>query len=215
MYRLPVPAPAVALLERPEALRTALPALRRRLLERLREPASATELAAEMGLPRQRLNYHLRALESAGLLDLVEERQRRGCVERILRARAQAFIVDPAVFGRPRPAAGVEAQDRFSAEHLIGAAGDVVRHVARMRARAEEQGTRLLTFAIETEIAFASPQDFERFTTALAAFVARETASPGHHPGARRYRVLLAGHPAPGEQHARPRPRRNRRRRAH
>ena len=68
------------------------------------------------------------------------------------------------------------AQDRFSAEHLIDAAGDVVRHVARMRARAEQEGTRLLTFAIDTEVSFATPADLERFTTALAEFVAREAA---------------------------------------
>ena len=73
--------------------------MRRRLLERLRQPASATELAPEFSMGRQRLNYHLRALEHAGLLELVEARQRRGCIERILAARAQAFVVDPAVVG--------------------------------------------------------------------------------------------------------------------
>ena len=52
-----------------------------------------------MDLGRQRVNYHLRELEKAGLVHLVEERQRRGCVERILAARADAFVVDPAVMG--------------------------------------------------------------------------------------------------------------------
>jgi beta-glucosidase len=65
------------------------------LLTRLRQPASATELADELSLGRQRVNYHLRALEAAGLLSLVEERQKRGCIERILLARAGAFVVDP------------------------------------------------------------------------------------------------------------------------
>jgi DNA-binding transcriptional ArsR family regulator len=210
----------VALVDRPDAVRAALSPIRRQLLERLREPASATELAGELRVPRQRLNYHLRMLERAGLLELVEERQRRGCVERILRARAQAFVVDPAVFGRPRrPAASADAQDRFSAEHLIDAAGDVVRHVARMRGRAAEQGTRLLTFAVESELTFATPADFERFTTALAAFVAREAASHARGDGGRAYRILLAGHPAPGKPagvtHARSRHRRSAHRRAH
>ena len=63
------------LLQEPERVRTALSPLRRSLLERLREPASATRVAAELGIPRQRVNYHLRELERAGLVELVEERQ--------------------------------------------------------------------------------------------------------------------------------------------
>ena len=218
-----MPTPSVALLDRPDRLRIALSPIRRRLLERLRQPASATELAAEMTLGRQRVNYHLRELEKAGLLHLVEERQRRGCIERILAARADAFVVDPSVMGaRGTRAISASAQDRFSAEHLIDAAGDVVRHVARMRSLAEQEGTRLLTFAIDTEVAFATPGDFERFTTALAEFVTREAARIPASTTGRRYRILLGGHPAPGaesttsgEQHGRARPRRNPRRRPH
>jgi DNA-binding transcriptional ArsR family regulator len=212
---------SVALLDRPEGVRLALSPIRRQLLDRLRRPASATELAAEMTLGRQRVNYHLRELEKAGLVHLVEERQRRGCVERILAARADAFVVDPSVMGsRGRRAIKASAQDRYSAEPLIDAAGDVVRHVARMRARAEAEGTRLLTFAIDTEISFATPADLDRFTTALAEFVAREAAQVHNPAEGRRFRILLGGHPAPGPQasgasHVRSRTRRNSRRRAH
>jgi DNA-binding transcriptional ArsR family regulator len=211
---------AVSFVEQPDTVRRALSPIRRRLLERLREPGSATQVAAELRLPRQRVNYHLRALEEAGLVALVEERQRRGCVERILAARARAFVVDPNVLGAPATAAvAAEAQDRFSAEHLIHAAGDVVRHVSRMRARAEEQRTRLLTFAVDTELAFASPADFEQFTTTLAAFVVREAASRRNVDGGRKYRVLAAGYPAPGKPtgvtHAGSRTRRSARRRTH
>ena len=208
---------SVALLDRPDHLRAALSPLRRRLLERLREPASATCVAAELSLGRQRVNYHLRELERAGLVYLVEERQRRGCTERILAARATAFIVDPAVVGaRAETAVAPSAQDRYSAEHLIDAAASVVRHVARMRGEAEQQGTRLLTFTADTEIAFATPADFDRFTTALAEFLAREAARAQAPSGGRRYRVVLAAHPSPaGVSHGRSRARRNPRRRSH
>ena len=146
----------VALLDRAEPLRAALSPIRRRLLDRLRTPASATELAVEMDLGRQRLNYHLRELEKVGLVHLVEERQRRGFVERVLAARADAFIIDPALMGAARTAKSrAAAQDRFSAEHLIDTAGSIVRNVARMRGRASEEGTRLLTFSIDTEVSFA------------------------------------------------------------
>ena len=218
----------VALLDEPERLRVALSPIRRQLLDRLRAPASATQLAAELALGRQRVNYHLRALEGAGLLTLVEERQRRGCTERILIARADAFVVDPAVMAADRgdrderaTAAARAAQDTFAAEYLIDTAADVVRHVARMQTQAARQGTRLVTFTLDTEVSFATPADLERFTAALADLIAREAAksapatavsssAPGAAPGAasgstsaggptsgRRYRIVIGAHPAP------------------
>jgi DNA-binding transcriptional ArsR family regulator len=211
------------LLDRADHLRLALSPIRRRLLERLREPASATELAGELALGRQRINYHLRALEVAGLIHLVEERQRRGCVERIMAARAQSFVVDPSVMrgragGRQ---ASATVQDRFAAEHLMATVSDVVRDVARMQARAEDEGTRLLTFTIDTEIGFDTPADLERFTTELAAFVAGQAATHGTSGAARRYRIVIGGHPAPtstaggSREQSGSRRRRNPRRRTH
>jgi DNA-binding transcriptional ArsR family regulator len=185
----------VALLDRPDSVRLALSPVRRQLLARLRQPASATELAAEMQLGRQRVNYHLRALEGAGLLSVVDTRRKRGCVERVLGATAGTFVVDPDVVG---PAAGQTpraAQDRFAAEHLIGAATRVVRDVTRMQAKADERQQRLLTFTIETDVQLAAPADLERFSSALAAAVARTAASFNTSSGGRRYRVVIGAHP--------------------
>lgn len=182
----------MTLVEEPDRLRAALSPLRRRLLDRLRTPASATRLAAELELPRQRLNYHLRVLERAGLIELVEERQRRGCTERILRATADAFVVDPTVMNESFTAMG----DRYAAEHLVGVAAGTVREVTRMQAAAERSGTRLLTFTIEADIRFAHPGDVHRFSDALADAIAR-TAAEFDHPGGRPYRLVAGGHPRP------------------
>src|SRR5262249_55571474 len=86
---------AITYVDSPDRVRVALSPVRRDLLKRLRTPSSASRLAVELHVPRQRLNYHLKALEQAGLIELVEERQRRGCVERILRTRPGALVVDP------------------------------------------------------------------------------------------------------------------------
>ena len=45
------------------------------MLEALREPASAASVARHIGQPRQRINYHLKTLEEAGLVEIVETRQ--------------------------------------------------------------------------------------------------------------------------------------------
>jgi len=187
------------LLDRPEQVLVALAPFRRELLERLREPASATELAGELGLSRQRVNYHLKALEEAGLVVLVAERPRRGFTERILKATADRYVVDPAVVTPAQLTDAVEAVDRHAAAHLVGVAAHTVREVTRMQAAADRRQERLLTFTVEAEVAFAQPADLEAFTEALADAVAR-TAARFHTPGGRRYRLVAAAHPTPAPE---------------
>ncbi|MBN9348556.1 MAG: helix-turn-helix transcriptional regulator [Devosia sp.] len=186
--------PDTALIEDLERARLALDPIKRQLLAALREPGSASTLARQLGLPRQKLGYHLRALEAAGLVRVVEERPRRGFIERVLVARAGTFVLDPALLSDADRA--VDAQDRFAARHLVQAASTVVREVTRMQGAAEEAGQRLLTFTIEADIGFAQPQDFEDFTAALARSVAAlaERYAPGE--GRRRYHLVMAAHPA-------------------
>ncbi|MFI5709518.1 ArsR/SmtB family transcription factor [Kribbella sp. NPDC051620] len=180
------------LLEEPEKVRAALSPLRRKLLDLLQEPASGTQLAAALELPRQRVNYHLRELEKAGLVELVEERQRRGCVERILRATSGSFVVDPAVMGRAFSRIG----DQYAAEHLVEVAAGTVRDVARMQNKADAEGKRLLTFTLEASVRFAEPGDLHRFTDALTEAV-RQVVETFDNPDGRPYRLIAGGHPAP------------------
>lgn len=186
---------AIALVSDSAQARAALSPIRRQLLEHLRKPGSAASLALELGVARQKLGYHLRALEAAGLVRLVEERQRRGCTERVLVACADAFVLDPSMMGAPRPAA-IDAQDRFASDHLVRTAASVVREVARMRTAADEAGKRLLTLTLEADLGFASPEDFDRFTTALTDAVAELARRFAPRRGARRFRLLAAAHPA-------------------
>jgi DNA-binding transcriptional ArsR family regulator len=176
-------------------LRGTLGPLRRRVLEELREPGSATQVAERLGETRQRVAYHVRELERGGLVELVEERRRRGCTERVVRATARAVVVEPDVVGDLR----ATTQDRFAADTVIAQAARTVRDVAVMRERAEVAGKRLVTFAVEADVGFARPADVARFgdqlADALAALVARfDTGEPDH-----RFRVTAAIHPAPEE----------------
>jgi DNA-binding transcriptional ArsR family regulator len=181
----------MALVEGADRVRLALSPLRRQLLERLRKPASAAQLAAELDLPRQRVGYHLRLLEQAGLIEMVQERQRRGCTERIMRTTAGSFLVDPGVMHDLRQG------DRFAAEQLVALAADTVRQVARMRAKADEQGTRLLTFTLEAQVRLGRPADMHAFTDALAQAVAGVVAQ-FDQPQGREFRLVVGGHPQIG-----------------
>ena len=176
-----------------DRLRGGLTPLRREVLEALREPGSAATLAPVLGETRQAINYHLRELEKAGLVELVEERPRRGFTERVVRATARAVLVDPEVVGDLATA----TQDRFAADMLIAAAARTVSHVAEMREKAQAAGKRLVTFAIEADVGFESPADIERFANELADRIA-ELARKYDSPHARRrFRVIAGGHPAP------------------
>lgn len=193
---------SVQLVAEDRQVRAALPPLRRELLTLLREPASATELARRTGLARQKLNYHLRVLEDAGLVELVETRTRRGCVERVLRATAAELVIDPSLVSR---SGGLRSRDRYAAEHLSDAAAATVRDVTRLRDGAERAGRRLLTFTLEAEVTFAEPADVHAFTQALAESLAELCTSHGSSAG-RGYRVVVGGHPRVGPIHERDTP---------
>ena len=81
----------IEVIEDPAAAEASLDPIRTRILRELSEPGSATQLAAKVGLPRQKVNYHLKALERHGLVELVEERRRGNVTERILRATAASW----------------------------------------------------------------------------------------------------------------------------
>ena len=69
---------------------------RLRILRALEQPDSAAGLSRRLGVPRQKLNYHLRLLEDDGLVELVEERKKRNCTERVMRAVARSYLISPA-----------------------------------------------------------------------------------------------------------------------
>src|SRR5438046_9620069 len=118
----------VAIIENPAAPEITLDPVRSRLLAELAQPGSATTLAARVGLPRQKVNYHLRALERHGLVELVEERRKGNMTERVLRATASAYVISPAALGpiQPDPA---RSPDRLSAFWLLAVASRLVRDV--------------------------------------------------------------------------------------
>jgi len=187
----------VEVIEDPSVAAVALDPMRARLLSELTEPASAGALATKLGIARQKLHYHLKALEAHGLVELAEERRRGGITERVLRATAAHYVVSPAALGESAADPG-EAADRFSAQHLVALAGRVVREVGSLVRTAGAAGTRLPTMTIDTEVRFRSAADRAAFADELTAAVV-EIVSRHHHDGGRPYRLVVAAHPRPKE----------------
>ena len=185
----------------PEQAVVALQKTRRRLLAELVEPDSAAGLARKLGVPRQRLNYHLRELEREGLVELVEERRKGNCVERVVRATARAFVISPDALGSLGATTEI-ANDRFSAEYLLGAAARSVRDVATLQSSARRAGKRLSTLTLETDVRFATADDRAAFADELANAMAVLVAK--YHddkaPRGRHFHLLTVVHPAPEQK---------------
>jgi len=174
--------------------RAALSPIRRRLLAAMAEPISAAGLSAALELPRQKIGYHLKILEEAGLIAEAGERKRRGFTERLFVARNRALIMDPMMLAADRKA--IDAQDSHAAGHLIRAAAGIVREVARMQGEAAREGSRLITFTLEADVGFARPADLDRFTERLSSMLAELAREFAPAPGRRIYRITAGGHPA-------------------
>lgn len=93
----------VAVIEDAAAAEVSLDPVRARLLAELAEPASASMLAARVGLARQKVNYHLKALERHGLVELVEERRKGNVTERVMRATAWSYVISPMALSAVQP----------------------------------------------------------------------------------------------------------------
>jgi DNA-binding transcriptional ArsR family regulator len=177
-------------------LAAVLSPLRMRVLEEMTEPQSATTLAPRLGVTRQALNYHLRELEREGFVEVAEERQRRGCVERVMRVTSRAFVVSPTVLGRLGDDPS-QARDRFSSAYLLATASHLIRDIAILQERARAVDERLATFTMETSARFRSPAAFRSFVEELAASVARLAAKyDDPSAGSRRFRLVFGSHPA-------------------
>jgi DNA-binding transcriptional ArsR family regulator len=187
----------VAVIEDSAAAQVSLDPIRARLLAALSEPGSAASLAGRIGLARQKVNYHLRALEQHGLLELVEERRKGNVTERVLRATALSYVISPAALSPVAPEPS-RSPDRLSARWLLAIAGKLVRDTGTLITGATQAGKRLATFALDGEIRFASAADraafVEELTVAITNLVSKyhdETAV-----GGRDHRVVIAVHPA-------------------
>jgi len=62
------------------------------------KPVTTKQVADEMGEKAPRLYRHVDAMVDAGFLELVEEKQKRGTVERYYKTVASRFEVDPNLF---------------------------------------------------------------------------------------------------------------------
>jgi DNA-binding transcriptional ArsR family regulator len=187
----------VAVIEDPAAAEASLDPMRARLLAELAEPGSATTLGERVGLPRQKVNYHLRALERHGLVELVEERRKGNCTERVMQATAASYVISPAALASVAPDPR-RSPDQLSARWLLAVAGQLVRDVGELVGASARARQRLATFAVDGEVRFASAADRAAFAAELTGTITALVAKyhDERSPRGRAHRIVLAIHPS-------------------
>ena len=188
----------VEVIAEPAAAVSALDPIRGRLLAELTEPASAATLASRVGITRQKVNYHLRALEDHRLVTEAGERQWGGLRERLMVATAASYVVSPGALG-PVAADPGRSNDRLSASYLIALAARAVREVGELWAVAREKNKRVATLSIDTVVQFRSPADRAAFTRELSEAVTTLVARYHQESEGRSYRLVVAAYPKPKE----------------
>ncbi|QOT18258.1 helix-turn-helix domain-containing protein [Paenarthrobacter sp. YJN-5] len=191
----------IEVIEDPAAAEASLDPIRTRILQELTQPATATQLAARVDMPRQKVNYHLKALEQHGLVELVEERRKGNVTERVVRATAASYLISPSALASvaPDPRRFV---DRFSAFWLLSLASRTVQEMGKLISGAAAAKKKLASFAIDGEITFRSAAERAAFAEELGVAVTRlvdkyhDGGAAAVAGGARKHRLVVVLHPA-------------------
>jgi DNA-binding transcriptional ArsR family regulator len=186
---------AVHTIDDPDGLQALSHPLRVRILDALREPASAAAVARELGEPRQKVNYHLKELERAGLVVRTGDRRRGNFVESLYRSVARTLVVLPrAAWGDPKRLTAMTEQ--LSLEHLVLLGERLARNAAVLLDRAAFDGEQIASASVEAEVRFGSEDDRAAFLNEYLAAVGPLLTKYGSNPGTP-YRVALAAYPDP------------------
>ncbi|MFE2843342.1 ArsR family transcriptional regulator [Streptomyces scopuliridis] len=156
------------------------------------------------GLPRQKVNYHLKELERHGLIELAEQRRKGNVTERVYRATATSYVISPSALAAVSPDPS-RSPDQLSARWLLALGARLIQEIGMLLTAAARARRRVATFGIDTEVRFASAADrttfAEELTQAVVTLVGRYYDEAA--PGGRGHRVVVGLHQIPAAQ---PRP---------
>jgi DNA-binding transcriptional ArsR family regulator len=186
---------AVQTIDDPEALQALSHPLRVRILDALRQPASAAAVARRLGETRQKVNYHLKELERSGLVVAAGRRRSGNFTESLYRSTARTIVVLPrAAWGDPRRLAALV--DQTSLENLVTLGERLARDAAVLLDRAAFEAEVVASAAVEAEVRFADEADRAAFLDEYLAAIGPLLRKYGKNAGTP-YRVALAAYQDP------------------
>jgi len=113
--------------------------LRISILKELIRPSTCTEIAEKLDLTPQKVNYHIKVMLKAGLVQKVRERQVRGTVEKTYQAAARSYCLSPELVselgGKRR------GRNKVSFDYLLQLALNFQAQLAKLARRSESPPT--------------------------------------------------------------------------
>ncbi|MBE2315463.1 helix-turn-helix transcriptional regulator [Solirubrobacter sp. CPCC 204708] len=157
------------------------------ILRRLAEPTTCTAIGGELGETPQAIYYHVKRLQAAGLVTLVDERRVRGIAEGIYQAVARSFWVSPDCVGRLGPERTREAM--LGLGYLLNLTEEMSRDLAQLA-----MGNVVLpSFGIAGDVTLA-PEDGAAFVAELQRAFGEVLTKYGGGEG-HTFRLALACYP--------------------
>ncbi len=157
--------PELYKLESVEQLRTAADPLRLRIIEALSQQAmTATQLGEALGLPANKVHYHVRELERVGLVKLAETREKGGILEKYYRLVAHSLEVPKTLLRSVPPDESIAAMS----EVLQSIVDNFMRDVSRV---AHEQAWTEEPIALCNSEAWLTADEFRLVTKQLQAIL--------------------------------------------
>lgn len=188
----------VALVDDLDTLQVVGHPVRLRILDAVREPASAAAVARTVGESRQNANYHLKELERVGLVRRVGERRNGNFIETLFQAVASTVLVSPrAAWSDPRRMRALT--DQVSLENLVVVGERLAADASALLDRAAFDGEEIASAAVEAEVRFPDEATRAAFLRAYVAAVGPLLAEYGAKQGDG-YRVVLAVYPDPDRE---------------
>lgn len=185
-------------IESPEQATVLLNPLRGEIIAQLLEPGSAAEVARTLGETAQRINYHLKALEKAGLVQRVGTRQVRNLVEGLYRSIAKTFVFAESLSMKPETLQ--KLKDQSSLTHLV-TTSERIRRDAILLMEQSDVGEVIPSATLQLQVKLCTEQQRQAFIEEYAAMVQQlvERYSGVQDVVQDAYHVLLAVYPKPKE----------------
>lgn len=145
---------------------TLLKPQRLEILRRMDTPRTCPELADYFGESAQKVYYHVKALETARLVEKVEEKRVRGAVEGYYQASARSYWLAPTLVGQI--GTPTQARDQMSLRVLLGLAEEVIEDTGKLGS-SSALGTDVPSLSLSAHIHLPDARRRAEFLTEVQA----------------------------------------------
>lgn len=171
------------------------------LLKRMVEPTTCSALAEQLGETPQKLYYHVKTLERAGLVEKVDERRVGGIMEGLYQAAAIAYWLSPQLVGQS--GGRRRAYDDLNLGYLLGLAEELQQNIGLLSRRSSGE---VPSFGLSAQVELKDASERQSFMQEVQSAIQQIAEKYGARGGesnqaepARTFRLMLACYPQPSE----------------